>query len=74
MIESHPHDSLFGAQLFLGSELAAELYVDEVLDGRGRFQYLDSVSSVSGLVEVEEDHVWDDRLLDQQHRRFLNGS
>ncbi len=36
----------------LGSELAAELYVDEVLDGSGRFQYLDRVSSVSALPEA----------------------
>jgi len=31
----------------MGSELAAELYVDEVLDGQGRLCYLDTVGSVS---------------------------
>ncbi len=34
-------------ELFLGSELASILYVDEVLDGAGRFQYIDSTGSVS---------------------------
>jgi len=36
--------------------------------------YLDKVGSVSGL-ELERDyHVFDDQLLDQQYRRFHNGS
>jgi len=35
---------------------------------------VDMVGSVSGLVEVEDDFVWCDRLLDQQYRRFHNGS
>jgi len=39
--------------LFLGSEEASELYVDEVLDGSGRFLYVDSVVSVSALAEAE---------------------
>jgi len=38
---------------FLDSERASELYVDEVLDGSGRFQYLDVPGSVSGLSRVE---------------------
>ena len=59
---------------FLQSEKAAELYVDEVLDGRGRFLYLDNRVSVSALVEVEGSHVWDDQLLNEQYQRFLNGS
>ncbi len=37
---------------FLETEEAAELYVDEVLDGQGRFLYLDSKSSVSALPEA----------------------
>ncbi len=36
-------------------------------------RYLDSRVSVSGLVEVEGDHVFDDQLIDSQYRRFLGG-
>ena len=39
--------------LFLASELAAELYVNEVLDGQGRFQYLDKSGSVSGPIRFD---------------------
>ena len=35
-------------------------------------RYLDKVGSVSALVEVEVSHVFDDQLLDEQHRRFLS--
>ena len=38
----------------LDSEEAAELYVDEVLDGSGRFLYLDSIGSVRGLDQDED--------------------
>ena len=41
-----------GSQIDIFSELAAELYVNEVLDGQGRFMYLDRVSSVSALPEA----------------------
>jgi len=58
---------------FMQGELAAEWYADEVLDGSGRLLYLDKVHSVSGPVEVEGSHVWDDQLLENQYRRFLNG-
>ena len=59
--------------VWIESELAAKLYVDELVDGNGQPMHLDQVGSVSGL-ELERDfHVWDDQLLDQQHRRFLNG-
>ena len=44
------------------------------LDNMDMFGYLDRSGSVSGL-ELERDfHVFDDALLDQQHRRFLSGS
>ena len=65
------------------SEIAAELYVDEVIDGQGwpiaiapapGDRYLDKVSRVTALTETEIPHVWDDRILENQHRRFLNGS
>ncbi len=72
--------------LILRSETAAEMYVDEVLDGQGRpiagtpltphemCVTLDGSGSVSALVEVEGSHVWDDHIIEDQHRRFLNGS
>ncbi len=44
------------------------------LTDRDFFAILDSKVSVSALVEVEENHVFDDQLIDQQYRRFLNGS
>ncbi len=59
------------SDLFLKSERASELYVDEVLDGSGRVQYLDTEVSVSGPLL---DPVWDARLIEDQYRRFLNGS
>ena len=70
----HIADILRGCGLLADSEEASELYVDEVLDGSGRFSYLDSVGSVSALAEAEDHRVWDAPLLEQQHRRFLNGS
>ena len=39
--------------LFLSSERAVELYVDEVLDGSGRLLHLDRVGSVSGLIRFD---------------------
>ena len=39
---------------FMESERAAEMYVDELVDGQGEFQYLDSVGSVSALGEGED--------------------
>jgi len=47
----------------------------EGLDSRGDFEYLDKVVSVSGL-ELERDLYANisDTFLDQQYRRFHNGS
>ena len=56
------------------SEEASELYVDEVLDGSGSFQYLDKVGSVSGLEQERNSLVWDEMVIDHQYRRFLHGS
>ncbi len=67
-------DIMRGCGLRADSEAASELYVDEVLDGSGRFGYLDSVGSMRGLAEAEDTRVWDAALLEDQHRRFLNGS
>ncbi len=42
---------------FMASELACELYVDEVVDGAGNLLEIDSTVSVSALVEVEDSFV-----------------
>jgi len=44
----------------LDSELAAELYVDDVLDGGGRPVYLDKVGSVSAVEDEDESCVFDE--------------
>ena len=49
-----------------------DVFIDGV-DTMDMFGYVDRVGSVSALVEVEENHVFDDQLLDNQYRRFLNG-
>jgi len=54
-------------------EVAQRACEDAGLDAMQTRRYVDKVSSVSALVEVEDHHVFDDELLDQQHRRFLNG-
>ncbi len=53
-----------------GYELARGQGVDKAEASR----YLDKVGSVSALVEVEEFHVFDEQLIDQQYRRFLSAS
>ncbi len=40
---------------FLDTEEAAEGYVDELLDGSGHVQYVDTCLSVSALIEIEND-------------------
>ncbi len=59
---------------FLESEKACELYVDEVLDGAGRIQYLDSTVSMSAMVEVEEDCDYDPTHIELNRRLIHNGS
>ena len=46
----------------------------EGLSPMGECGYLDKVGSVSALDEDEEFHVWDDQLLEEQHRREFHGS
>ncbi len=58
---------------WIESELAAQLYVDDRVDRDGHFQYLDKVRSVSGLRRDEPFHVWDDRVIEEQYRRFHHG-
>jgi len=48
-------------------DLPGNLEVHPRVLGTGR-------GSVSGLMRCEALHVFDDDLLDQQYRRFLNGS
>jgi len=38
---------------FMDSEKASEMYVDEVLDGDGNIQYLDSTVSVRGVIRFD---------------------
>ncbi len=60
------------AAAMMGSEGAAEMYVDDRVDKDGRLYYLDREVSVSGARRDEPEHVWDDEVLEQQYRRFLN--
>jgi len=59
--------------LFMQTELAAEMYVDEYLTGDGLPVILDRPGSVSAS-ECPDLHWGDPVTMDQQHRRFLNGS
>ncbi len=42
------------------------------VDGMDLFQYIDRVGSVSG--SFQESSHWDDALIEEQYRRFHNGS
>ena len=53
---------------------AAQQYSLEGLAPRGELEYLDRVGSVSGLRRDEELYAHDDDYMDQQYRRFANGS
>ncbi len=55
-----------------GLEEAAQRFSLEGLAPRGDHAYLDKVDSVSALAEAEVP--FDHELLDEQYRRFLNGS
>ncbi len=59
--------------LFMASELAAEMYVDELLAGDGSVQYLDSPGSVSAS-RCPSLHWGTPEEMEQQHRRFVYGS
>ncbi len=57
------------------AELAErELEWPEAVDMSTRCLYLDKVGSVSGTRRDEDTIIFDDELLDQQYRRFHNGS
>ncbi len=60
---------------FLTSRALREVAQQTSLEGlapRGELGYLDKVGSVSGSTH-QEIH-WDDALIEEQYRRFLNGS
>ncbi len=56
-----------------GLEEAAQRFSLEGLAPRGEREYLDKVASVSALDEDEARFPFDDELIDNQYRRFLNG-
>ena len=53
---------------------SAGAFVFDGVDKRQLSLYLDKVGSVSALVEGEEDHVFDDHVLEEQFRRHSYGS
>jgi len=57
-----------------GLREAAQRLSLEGLAPRGEMCEVDKVGSVSALAEAEDFHVFDDELIEQQHRRFHNGS
>ena len=57
-----------------GLKEAAQRFSLEGLAPRVVPEYVDKVGSVSGLRRDEEFHVFDDQVIEEQHRRFLNGS
>ncbi len=59
-----------------GLEEAAQRELElSAVDAMGTKQYLDKVGSVSGLGLGRDSHMWPpEHVLDEQHRRFLNGS
>ena len=58
--------------LFGASELAAELYVDEALDGREFQCEIDKSVSVSALDEDEVTMIFDDGVIDEQCQRHFH--
>ncbi len=64
----------FDSGLFLESEAAAEDFCDELLDGAGNILYLDRPGSVSALIEIEEDFVYDPTHIELNRRLIHHGS
>ena len=56
-----------------GLKEAAQRFSLEGLAPRGVPEYVDSMVSVSGLELERNIFVFDDRLIDEQYRRFHNG-
>ena len=74
MSDFHRQRMLPGFTAFLQSERAAEDYCNEVIDGEGRLQYLDSHGSVSASVEVEVDADYDPTHFELNRRLIHHGS
>ena len=71
---SEPSRIFLCQRCFVASEEAAVAYVDERVDGAGNIVQVDRVGSVSGLQGEARPVIWPDAsLLEEQHRRFLNG-
>ena len=67
----HSHNGLIRSPEGLAQRLPVRgVEVDRMDESR----YLDKVGSVSALAEAEDFHVFDDEMIDQQYRRFHNGS
>ncbi len=64
----------FSRRLYMRSEQAAVDYVNEVVDGGGRLQYLDKSGSVSAMVEVEDDFDYDPTHIELNRRLIHNAS
>ena len=71
-MEESGHYSRNGFLTSRGLREVAQRTSLEGLAPRGEFEYVDNRVSVSGL-RRDETH-WDDELLENQYRRFLNGS
>ena len=67
----HSHN---GFQLRSSEEELAEQTSLEGLTPFSDSVIVDKVGSVSGLMPFESMMEWDEQFLDQQYRRFLNGS
>ena len=65
----HSHNGLL-----LSPEGLAQRTSLEGLAPMGEIEYVDKVGSVSALVEVEENYFPADPFIEEQYRRFLNGS
>jgi len=72
VIREHPCQLAFG--FFVASEEAAAAYTDEGVDRDGFPQYVDKVLSVSGLIEIENDSVYDPTHIELNRRLIHNGS
>jgi len=60
---------------YLASEQAAVDYCNEVVDGRGRLQYLDKVASVSAPTDDGQICIWPPQdTFDEHFRRKFHGS
>ena len=58
--------------MFMASELASEMYVDDLLTGDGFSVILDSPGSVSGLRRDEINMIFDEEIIDEQCQRHFH--